>query len=215
MAERHSLIWSSVRAAMLSDGGRTDEETRLLHRLREVMPPGRRVTVLADRGFGDQALYAMLPEWGWDFVIRFRGCIHVTNAAGEKRRADHWLHPTGTARMLKGVQVTAKRTPTPAVVSVKAKGMNDAWYLATSRADLTATQVVKLYGRRFTIEETFRDLKGPRFGFGLSATRVGRPDRRDRLILLFALTVLLLTLLGVASERSGFDRRLRANTVRT
>jgi hypothetical protein len=42
-----------------------------------------------------------------------------------------------------------------------------------------------------------------RFGLGLSATHIRRTDRRDRLLLLFALAHALLTLLGEASERSG------------
>ena len=206
------LIWATEKAALLKDGGRTDHETWLLMRLREVMPQGRKVTLVADRGFGDQALYTMLLEWGWDFVIRFRGCIEVTNSKGESRRADEWLHSSGRARMLKGVDVTTRRTPIPAIVCVKAKGMKEPWLLATSRSDLPASGVVKIYGRRFTIEETFRDLKDPRYGFGLSATRVRSPNRRDRLLLLFALTHVLLTLLGAASERSGYDRMLKANT---
>lgn len=206
------LIWATEKAALLKDGGRTDHETVLLMRLREVMPEGRKVTLVADRGFGDQALYTMLLQWGWDFVIRFRGCIEVTNSKGESRRADEWLQASGRARMLRDVEVTTARTPIPAIVCVKAKGMKEPWLLATSRSDLTASAVVKIYGRRFTIEETFRDLKDPRYGYGLSATRVRSPKRRDRLFLLFALTHVLLTLLGAASERSGYDRMLKANT---
>jgi hypothetical protein len=35
---------------------------------------GVKVTILADRGFGDQAPYALLKEQlGFDFVVRFRG----------------------------------------------------------------------------------------------------------------------------------------------
>jgi len=47
---------------------------------------------------------------------------------------------------------------------------------------------------------------------GLSATHVGAPDRRDRLLLLCALSQALLTLLGAACERTGLDQRLKANT---
>jgi hypothetical protein len=78
-----------------------------------------------------------------------------------------------------------------------------------------ASEIVALYGRRFTIEEDFRDTKDPRFGLGLSATRVGRTDHRDRLLLLMAaLAQALLTLLGAASEDTGLDRTLKANTVK-
>lgn len=84
----------------------------------------------------------------------------------------------------------------------------------TSRKDFTASQVVKRYGRRFTIEETFRDTKDLHFGLGLKATHIRKPDRRDRMLLLVAMAHALLTLLGAASEATGMDAYLKANTVK-
>ncbi len=43
---------------------------------------------------------------------------------------------------------------------------------------------------------------------GLSVLRIGDPQRRDRLLLLNALAILLLTLLGAAGESLGMDRSL-------
>lgn len=73
---------------------------------------------------------------------------------------------------------------------------------------------MKLYGRRFTIEETFRDEKDLRFGMGLRATHIRSAARRDRLLMLIAIAVAFLTLIGAASERAGMDAWLRANTVK-
>jgi len=72
--------------------------------------------------------------------------------------------------------------------------------------------IVKLYGRRFTIEETFRDTKDIRFGLGLSATHIGRTDRRDRRLFLLAIAHALITLLRAASEESKLDRTLKVST---
>ncbi len=47
---------------------------------------------------------------------------------------------------------------------------------------------------------------------GLSALRIADPQRRDRLLLLSALAVVLLTLLGAAGESLGMDRLLKSNT---
>jgi hypothetical protein len=90
--------------------------------------------------------------------------------------------------------------------------MKEAWCLATSRADMRATEVTRLYGKRFTIEETFRDTKDVHFGMGLKATHIGDSSRRDRLLLLGAVAHALLTLLGDAGERAGLDRLLKTNT---
>ena len=47
---------------------------------------------------------------------------------------------------------------------------------------------------------------------GLSLLRISRPDRRDRLLLLNAFAVHLLTMLGTAGEELGMDRHLRSGT---
>jgi hypothetical protein len=92
--------------------------------------------------------------------------------------------------------------------------MKEAWHLATSHGDKPASEIVALYGRRFTIEESFRDQKNLRFGMGLSETRIGDPDRRDRMLLISAIAIALLTILGAAGEAIGIDRYLKANTVK-
>ena len=57
-----------------------------------------------------------------------------------------------------------------------------AWCIATNRADLGAAEIVSRYARRFTLEETFRDIKDNHFGMGISATNNRSVDRRDRLL---------------------------------
>jgi Transposase DDE domain len=98
------------------------------------------------------------------------------------------------------------------VVLVQDKRMKEAWCLATNRSDLKAAEIAKLYGKRFTIEETFRDTKDVHFGMGLKATHIGDSSRRDRLLLLGAMAQALLALLGDAGERAGMDRVLKVNT---
>ena len=65
------------------------------------------------------------------------------------------------------------------------------------------------------MEPSFRDTKDLRFGLGLSAVRIGDPQRRDRLLLLNAFAVVLLTRLGAAGESLGMDRHLKVHTVKT
>lgn len=108
------------------------------------------------------------------FVIRFWENIPVTSSDGEARPAAEWVPSNGRARMLRDAAVTADQAKVPAVVLVKAAGMKEAWCLATNYAGLGARYIVDLYARRFTIEENFRDTKDIRFGFGLSATHIGR-----------------------------------------
>jgi hypothetical protein len=55
---------------------------------------------------------------------------------------------------------------------------------------------MKLYGRRWGIACGFRDTKDLRFGMGMGSIHVSTPERRDRLWLLNAFAIMLLTLLG-------------------
>jgi hypothetical protein len=205
------LIWKTIRKSELR-GQRNENEDAVLERLRDTLPDGVRCTILADRGFGDAKLYEFLTGLGFEFVIRFRGVIKVESRDGEARPASDWVPPSGKPKLLRDARVTDERVQIGSVVCVKARKMKDSWCLAASSRAATAAAIVKLYGMRFSIEETFRDLKDPRFGRGLRELRIASPARRDRILLIAALAVALLSLLGMASERSGFDRRLRANT---
>jgi hypothetical protein len=205
------LGWMTVKKSTL-EGKRGHYETQLIERLQAAIAKDVSVVLLADRGFGDQKLYAYLGLLGWDYVIRFRGCILVEDARGEQRPAQDWVPKTGRATMLGGVRVTQDRAEVPAVVVVHAAKMKEPWCLATSLFAKSASDVVALYGKRFTIEETFRDAKDIRFGMGLSATHIRDAGRRDRLLLLAAIAHALLTLLGAASEATGMDGYLKVNT---
>ncbi|MCZ6803833.1 MAG: IS4 family transposase, partial [Proteobacteria bacterium] len=47
----------------------------------------------------------------------------------------------------------------------------------------------------------------------MSETTIASVERRDRLLRISALSVIILTLPGAAGEKSGMDRAMKANTV--
>ena len=207
------LFWLSVETATLKDR-RNGYECQALVRLAEALPIGIKVCLVADRGFGDRKLYRLpTEELQFDFVIRFRGNITVTAADGEARHAAEWVGRGGRARILRHATVTADAYPVPAVVCVQAKDMKEPWCLASS-TDLPPADLLKLYARRWGIECGFRDAKDPRFGMGMGEIHLSSPARRDRLWLIAAFSIALLTLLGAAGEDLGYDRMLRTSTTK-
>ena len=157
----------------------------------------------------------MKTELGFEYVIRLRGDIYVTNAPGERRVAAEWVGAGGRARRLVGARVTdAHEMPVGAVVCVHDAKMDEPWCLVTSEATVPTRVLIRYYGKRWGIEAGVRDIKDMRFGMGLSSMHVSRPERRDRLLLLSALAVAVLSVLGAAGERIGYDRWLKANTVK-
>jgi hypothetical protein len=208
------LVWLTVDTTTLKDR-RNDYEYQVLVRLAQVLPADVRVRIVADRGFGDQKLYRVLTEeLKFDFVIRFRGNILVTAADGEARAAAAWVGTGGRARTLRGAAVTAAGYRVATVVCVQAKDMKEPWCLAASTSAEPARALINLYAKRWGIESSFRDAKDLRFGMGMGSMHVRTPDRRDRLWLISAFAVVLLTLLGTAGESLGYDRHLKSNTTK-
>jgi hypothetical protein len=136
----------------------------------------------------------------------------VTSAEGETRPAADWVGVNGRPRTLRDAFVTADGYRVGTVVCVHAKDMKEPWCLAASTTTDTAKQLMTTYGKRWGIESAFRDTKDLRFGMGMASIRVSTPERRDRLWLLNAFAVVLLTLLGAAGEALGYDRHLKSNT---
>jgi hypothetical protein len=208
------LLWKTVNKKGLKNK-RNDYEDELLYQFKSVLLDEIKVTVLGDRGFGDTKLYDFLKqELGFNFVIRFRGNIKVTSVNGETRNASDWVGANGRAKILRQAKVTTFDCEVPTVVCVKAKGMKQAWCIAASNPTATASILTRWYSKRWGIESQFRDTKDLHFGMGLSETSIRIPERRDRLLLINALSVVFLTLFGAVGEQLGLDRYLKVNTVK-
>jgi Transposase DDE domain len=208
------LYWLTVDAKTLK-GRRNAYEYQVLVRFAAALPATVKLTVVADRGFCDHKLYRVLhDELKVSFVIRMRANIMVTAANGERRKAADWVGPGGRARMLHSATVTGLNYPVGTVVCVHAKGMKEPWCLVTNTTDQTARALINLYAKRWGIECQFRDSKDIRYGMGMGDVHVSTPARRDRLWLIYAFVVALLTLLGAAGEALGFDRMLKSNTTK-
>ncbi len=208
------LVWLTVDSTTLKNH-RNAYEYQVLVRLAEMLPSETKVCIVADRGFGDRKLYRLLSEeLHFDYVIRFRGNIKVMAEGGEERTALGWVGGNGRPTLLRGATVTAEQYAVGAVLCVRDPDMKGAWCLATSYKNATVGFLKGLYGQRWGIECSFRDTKDPRYGMGMGEIGIASPLRRDRLWLLNALAVLLLTVLGAAGEALGYDRMLRSNTAK-
>ena len=154
------------------------------------------------------------PSSTSNFIIRIRGGVQVQARDGEVRPASDWVPANGQPRRLKAARVTTDRYPVDSVVCVKARGEG---------------RVVPGGGQRHHHGPDGREALRPSIHhrgdlpryhrptvrLGLSATHVRDARRRDRLLLICAMAMTLLTLLGAAGESLGMDRMLNANTVKT
>ena len=204
------IYWSTCDWRKLKRSQNAFEES-FLTMLRTMIPKDVEVTLLFDRGFRRVSLARCLKKLGFHFVVRCCGDTHIHATDWTGALCDLPL-PRGRLRDLGHVQATIDKPEDVRLVALFDHDQKDAWYLFTD-LDLHAQDIVRLYARRFTIEEVFRDEKSTRYGWSLGEYQLKtRPDRLDRLLLVVAAGYLLVTLIGHAIEAKGLDRKYKANT---
>jgi len=212
---------------------------RFLTRLSAVVPEHCRPIVITDAGFRGPWFDAV-AALGWDWVGRVRNEVKYRMEGGTvwKYTRSMYYRATGTPRYLGrawlsqknpyGCQLhlykALKRGPgRPRKVSRAVPNAQRArrharepWLLATSLSAKTwsAKRVVRAYEKRMQIEETFRDLKSHRWGYGLQYARSRSPARLENLLLLTTLATLATWLAGLAAKAADLARHFQANTVR-
>ena len=177
----------------------------------EYLPDTARVVLVADRGLGNVGLARTAHDLGWHYLFRVQrrtrvrlpdGSVHEIGSLvqaptpGESDRARRARARQGC---IDGVAVGAarrKRGPTwesdwdaaltANVVAIAGPTPDDPWLLLT---DLPAAPArCREYRHRTQEEELFRDLKS--FGWQWQTSRLRRPDRVDRLLLVLTLATL-------------------------
>jgi len=208
------LLWKTVEQSRLKHN-KARYEDQLLSLFKEVLPEGLSVTLMADRGFDRQRFLDFLEKnLNFIYVIRIQSTTTITSE-NTRKKAIQWLGKNGRACNIKDATLTLEQFPIAQAVIVKDQKMKQAWCLVTNSRELKTREIINLYAKRWSIEPYFRDVKDQRFGLGLSQTHISCPQRRDRLLLIVALSYVLLTLLGAAGESIGFDKFLKVNTVKT
>jgi hypothetical protein len=212
--------------------GNAAVEKRFLRRLKAIVPSECRCLVVTDAGFKGP-FFSEVVACGWDYLGRVRGTTKVVAATGEKiskgqfyARATTTPVELGTFGLFVEHQIPSRlvlvrkrrrpgpKRPPPACKEERELRQSalDPWLLATSLSDGDAAEIVRLYANRMQIEETFRDAKNHRFGWSLGSVRLSTPARAAVLLALAALAYLVITLIGMAVERSGRHRAYQANT---
>ncbi|HEY2236203.1 MAG TPA: IS4 family transposase [Candidatus Angelobacter sp.] len=201
------VCWASCKKHVY-DGHRSRNafEESLLLMLRNMIPAQVKVILLADRGFGRTELARFCQRHGLSYVIRIQPNVHVNCASYKGKLLDYPVHK-GICKLLKSVLYRSQENPVTQNIVIRwvrdlPKKRDECWFLMT---DLQAggARISKLYGQRMTIEELFRDQKNKRNGWSLRDTKITRPERLDRLLLILAIAYLLLCGIGLIALQTG------------
>ena len=195
------LLWASYEEWVLYKSQNNLEEG-LLRLLKSLLPPGVKVILLADRGFGRTELARTSQQLGIHYVIRISPDVWVEGRCYRGKLLDFPVRK-GICRVLKHVQYR-KKDPVEQHVVIRwvgglPKHRDECWFLMTD-LERSAAWLSNLYAKRMPIEEFFRDGKNRRNGFALRNTKIERPERFDRLLLILVLVYLLLAGLGLHAQ---------------
>jgi hypothetical protein len=197
------LCWASC-AGNTFEGHRSRNafEESLLLVLRSMIPARVKVTILADRGFGRTELARFCQRQGFHFVFRVQPDVWVQGPGYNGKLLDYPVYQ-GIAQVLRNFSYRQKNPALVNVVIHWRKNLpperDECWFLITD-LKASAQRISRLYGRRMTIEELFRDGKNKRNGWSLRDTQITKAERIDRLLLILALAYLLLCGIGLRAQ---------------
>lgn len=189
----------------------------LLGEVAALLPPEVTPVLMADRGLSGAPLAALARDLGWHLLVRVQKQTRLRLPDGTVCPIGDLAPAPGTAACLDGVRVYAPRAkpaahwvsdwdaaPTLNAVAVWRRGDKEPWLLVTDRPARRRRRAD--YRRRTWEEELFRDLKG--MGWGWDKSRVRRPERVARLVLVLAVATLWALALGQRVVRRGQRRGL-------
>ena len=194
---------------------KANAQRRHMQALKELLGPcAKRVKVLFDAGFDDNDfLSEVVSQLGFGVVVR------SSPSACFKPEGEAWFKLSelelkrGVCRDLGWGEYTKSHAFPIRIVALHDHKQKKPWLLLTN-LDHDARDIVSFYGRRFTIEETFKDIKAVRGGMQLKGCLVKSADRLSRLIALDVLAYWMMSAIGKDGEKRGEHRKMQANTTK-
>lgn len=175
-------------------------EYGLLHLLRTLVPASVQMTILADRGFGRAQMACECQKLGFHYVIRIEPTVWIRSRRFTGLLKDYPIL-RGHSCLLCDVCYRKEKPVSQQVAIVWPADREHPWYLMTDEQHLRAKVLSKVFGRRMTIEEYFRDTKSKRNGFALRLIQIKSSERLSRLLLLLAFAYILLVAVGLYAAK--------------
>ncbi len=207
-----------------------------LSELDDVLPEGCRPILVVDGGFRGP-FFKQVQDMGWDFVGRLSRNTWIQSPKDKTQAKTLFARATKRPRSLGPCSITRRAYSAHVVLydgrsararksakRKKIRGQNrerkrrsrayEPWVLVTSCSSMSARRIMRLYSYRMQIEESFRDDKSQRFGFGLEMARCKSATRLANLLLIVALASWVLMVVGHFAEVHDLQRHYCANTIR-
>ena len=221
-----------------SKNANTKVHYAFLETLKYILPLHCQPILISDAGFRN-SWFNMVDNHGWHWIgrIRHNTFYQAINAPCWKRITSLHAKATGKAKQL-GQVLLARSNPLSCYfylhkkeakgrkkktllgkvcrqsTSLKcAKRGREPWLIASSM-DRSANTIIKLYGKRTQIENSFRDTKNQRVGFSLNDTGTRNIERLNILLLIVYIASIGLWFIGQCAKENKRHYQFQANTIK-
>lgn len=204
------------------------------------IPSDRDILIIMDAGFGDEWFKAIELK-GWNWLVRARAGKYIKLLEQDEWQEASDLFEKATTRaksydkawitksacrpcriiVKKGSVTTKRKRPIRLPRNYNSANGNyqriaeEPWVLATNLPKkYDTTKVLNAYKKRMQIEESFRDVKNPRYGLGSRYIQTRCIYRWGVSMLLAAIVQITLWIIGVIGHSLGFQREFQSNTVK-
>ena len=179
---------------------------RMLERVKRLLQARvERVVFLADRGFRDCAWAQLCLKLGWNYAIRVACNTYITFADGRTDRIDAFV-PPGCNRYFQNIWLTQdNKLLTNLSVTWTTDKNGQPEMVAVISNQIACRVRLREYGRRMSIEQSFRDDKSG--GFNMEHIQLQHADRIERLLLAMAIATLWCHELGEHVLQQGESAR--------
>lgn len=209
-----------------------------LETLKYILPLHCQPILITDAGFRN-SWFNMVDnhDWHWIGRVRHNTFYQAINTACWQRITSLHAKATGKAKHL-GQVLLARANPLSCYfylykkeakgrkkktllgkvcrqsTSLKcAKSGREPWLIASSM-DRSANIIIKLYGKRTQIENSFRDTKNQRVGFSLNDTGTRNIERLNILLLIVYISSIGLWFIGQCAKENKRHYQFQANTIK-
>lgn len=220
--------------------GSKRRQRAFLKSLKETLPEGCQPIIITDAGFYNGWFKDVLKQ-GWDYVGRIRNVKKYRKIGMKDFRHTRTLfrlateEPKSLGKMqlteenaldcyfylmkssLKGRKALRRDGKIRRDKDSKAysRAYREPWLIVSSLAGRNAAKrVMRMYKRRMTIEEAFRDLKSSRYGLGLEQGMTIRQQRRDILLLIAMLASFIAWQIGRIGEAKQMHYHFQSNSIK-
>ena len=208
--------------------------------LKSMLPEACKPIIVTDAGF-KTPWFRVIESLGWDYVGRVRGKIYYRENGKFEKISTLFPHARSTPKALGEFELSKenlfltnfylythklkgrkKHTKTGAIDNSRcakrsSKGYREPWVIVSSLSKSGANiakRVIKIYKKRMTIEENFRDVKSVEYGFSLNENKTIKVKRLIVWLMLSALASLLAWIVGYIAEQYELHYDFQANTYR-